>query len=84
MSNKNYPKRKRKMSEKTKFKLALKSHTRLAKYHSEQYQKTEYDIHWLKSGYHNDVVKHMNKKKRRLTQDEKKEIYSVSSFYTWN
>ena len=38
MSNKNYPKRKRKMSEKTKFKLALKSHNRLAKYHSEQYQ----------------------------------------------
>lgn len=44
MSNKNHSKRKRKMSEKTKFNLALKSHNRLAKYHFEVYKKTEYDM----------------------------------------
>ena len=58
------------------------AHKRLTKQHSKKASTNV--IAWIKSGYHNDVLKHQTQKNRLLTNDEKKRIYKNNEFYAYN
>ena len=63
---------------------SIKAHERLSKYHNDQYKLNHNGNHWIKSGYHNNVVRAMKDKKRKLNFDEKKSIYKNSEYYYFN
>ena len=64
--------------------LSNKAHERLAKKHSEIYKKTESGNSWIKSGYHNTVLRSQKELKRKLTLEEKKKHYKSASHYYYN
>lgn len=67
-----------------------KLHERLAKkYHflnEETVKRTGWDSpeYYIKNGYHNGVARRLRELNRRLTPQEKKDIYEVSRYYFYN
>ena len=65
-------------------------HERLAnKYHllnKEVVSKTGWDSpeYYIKNGYHNSVASRMRELNRRLTPEEKKDLYELSRYYFYN